>query len=64
VLVLKPVALIKCNKCNFNKFINKGEEFSIKDVYEYPRSCVNCGSTRKFRCPTCGNMIKLVKIKN
>jgi len=56
--------MIKCNKCNYNKFINNSEELKIKDIFEYPSSCANCGSTRKFRCPTCGNIIKLTNLRN
>ena len=56
--------MIKCNKCNFYKLINKGEEFKIEGIFEYPNSCSTCGSTRKFRCPTCGKIIKLIKLKS
>lgn len=61
---MKPIAMIKCNKCNFYKLINKEEELSVKDIFEYPRSCSACGSKRKFRCPTCGNQIKLINVRS
>lgn len=52
--------ILRCPKCRWAR-MSTGLSEDLKDLKEYS-SCVNCGG-RKFRCPECGQIAKLARVK-
>ena len=53
--------VLKCSTCNWYQFTTAHPD-EIKDLHEVT-SCASCGG-RKFKCPGCGRIIKMVKIRS
>ena len=53
--------ILKCNKCNWHRFSN-GRTDELSDLKEVVR-CTKCGRPREFKCPGCGNDIKMIRVK-
>lgn len=52
--------LLSCKKCKFfNK--NGGTTEELKDFVEF-KPCKSCHGPRKFKCPKCGNIIKMQRV--
>jgi transcription elongation factor Elf1 len=53
--------VVKCNRCSWSK-VSTGTSDDLKDLFEI-KTCTNCGRPRQFRCPKCGMIAKLTRIK-
>ena len=53
--------IIKCTRCHWVK-MNNGTSEELKDLFEY-KKCANCGGPRKFRCPGCGKICKMNRLR-
>jgi len=58
-----PNFILKCNSCSWLR-LSKGRSDELSDLKEIASSCSTCGKPRLFICPTCGNKVKLFKVKN
>ena len=54
--------ILRCQKCRWAR-LSTGLSEDLKDLHEYV-SCANCGKIRTFRCPKCGQTVKLIRIRN
>ena len=54
--------IIRCLKCRWAR-MSTGLSDDLKDLKEI-ETCQNCGKPRQFRCPQCGLIAKLTRIKN
>ena len=53
--------LLSCNKCKWWRKSN-GTTEDLKDLREH-KPCSNCNLyPRKFKCPKCGNIIKMFRV--
>lgn len=52
--------LVSCKKC---KFWLKGSNEDLKTLKEF-KPCASCYGPRKFKCPKCGNIIKLQRVNS
>lgn len=51
--------LLTCKKCKWwRKCSGISEE--LKDLVEI-KNCINCGGPRKFKCPKCSTLIKMMR---
>ena len=54
--------ILRCSKCRWAR-LSTGLSEDLKDLKEMT-TCASCGGARKFRCPQCGNTMRLVRVKN
>lgn len=54
--------LLKCNKCGWGRR-STGLSEDLKTLSEV-KTCNNCGGARKFKCPKCGQIVKMIRVKN
>jgi hypothetical protein len=54
--------ILRCMKCRWGR-TSTGLSSDLSDLKE-TTSCTNCGKTRQFRCPRCGQTAKLTRIRN
>jgi hypothetical protein len=54
--------LLKCNKCGWWRK-STGLSEDLKDLAEI-KFCHNCGGARKFKCPKCAQMVKMIRVNN
>lgn len=52
--------LIRCDHCKFKKRVNTVEEIDLTPV----TICSSCSGSKKYKCPSCGYVAKLVKQSN
>jgi len=52
--------LLKC-KCKWWRKC-KGLSSELEDLVEVKR-CKNCGGVRKFKCPKCANVVKMIRVR-
>lgn len=43
--------------------MSTGLSSDLKDLGEIKSGCTTCGGPRKFRCPKCGGVAKLLRVK-
>lgn len=53
---------LKCNKCNWF-FKSDGKSESLKSLVEF-KPCQNCHGPKKFKCPKCANIVKMMRVNN
>jgi len=53
--------IIRCPKCRWAR-MTSGISTELQDLREI-KTCNNCGGPRKFRCPKCGQIAKMVRVK-
>ena len=58
----QPRFIIRCPHCRWAD-INDGTSTSLKNFTEINNHCSNCGKPRQFRCPRCGKIAKMTRIK-
>lgn len=54
--------ILRCQKCRWAR-MSTGLSDDLKDLHEYT-SCLNCGKPRTFRCPQCGQIAKLTRVRS
>lgn len=54
--------IVRCHKCRWAK-VTSGLKRDLEDLVEIPSNCSNCGKPREFRCPNCGLVAKMNRIK-
>ena len=54
--------VIRCGRCRWAR-ITSGVSEDISDLHEVQIGCVNCGKWRKFKCPKCGMLSPMKRIK-
>ena len=54
--------IIRCLKCRWAK-LTTGISSDLAELTEIPSSCSKCGRPREFRCPKCGRVAKMTRIK-
>jgi predicted RNA-binding Zn-ribbon protein involved in translation (DUF1610 family) len=54
--------MIRCLKCRWAE-TSTGISDDLKHLTEIPRTCMNCGTPRQFKCPKCGRAAKMLRIK-
>ena len=59
---MNPKFVIRCATCRWAR-MTTGIADDLKDMHEIARSCVNCGSPRKFKCPKCGRHAKMIRVQ-
>ncbi len=52
--------ILKCRKCSWNRK-STGTSDDLKGLVEV-RRCTNCGGGRKFKCPKCGEHVKMERV--
>ncbi len=52
--------LLKCKSCNWHRKSN-GLTSDLKDLAQVA-NCAKC-SGRKFKCPKCGETVKMIRVK-
>ena len=55
---LRSLFVLKC-KCKWFKK-SDGTSKDLEDLVEF-KPCSNCGGPRKFKCPNCGNIVKMMR---
>jgi len=53
--------ILKCKKCQWYKK-TLGTKDELKGLVEF-KPCANCHGIRKFKCPDCGTIIKMFRLK-
>lgn len=53
--------LIRCPRCNWKRS-STGLKSDLQDLFEI-KTCSKCGKPRTFRCPNCGQIAKMLRIK-
>jgi hypothetical protein len=53
--------LIKCSFCKWFEETN-GFSKNLSHLIEIKNNCSTCGKPRKFRCPKCKHVAKMIKI--
>jgi hypothetical protein len=52
--------LLKCQKCKWWRK-STGLTEDLKDLVEF-KPCANCHGLRKFKCPKCAKIIKMMRV--
>lgn len=52
---------LTCPKCRFAR-MSTGLADDLKDLKEI-NTCASCGGGRKYRCPKCGAIAKLARVR-
>jgi len=58
---MNDIFLLRCKGCNWFRKSN-GLSSDLSDLTEVS-SCAKC-SGRKFKCPKCGQAVKMVRVRN
>ena len=53
--------ILRCPKCRWAK-MTTGLSEDLKSLREIS-TCASCGGGRKFRCPECGSIAKMTRVK-
>lgn len=53
--------ILRCIKCRWAR-MSTGVSADLADLREI-KGCANCGGSRKFKCPKCGQIVKLLRVK-
>lgn len=53
--------ILRCKRCDWIRYTD-GFSKEVEDLHEY-KKCSTCGGPRKFRCPDCGNMVKMIRLR-
>jgi len=54
--------VIRCHKCRWAA-MTTGTSDDLQQYVEIPSNCSSCGKPREFRCPKCGRVAKMLRIK-
>jgi hypothetical protein len=54
--------LLRCKKCRWAK-ASSGLKDDLKDLNEITSACPTCGKARRFKCPSCGDIAVLKRVK-
>ena len=54
--------ILRCKKCRWAR-TSSGTKDDLKDMHEVNNSCISCGKARKFKCPKCGDMVTLTRLR-
>ena len=57
---MKVYFLLKCKRCKWWRKC-QGLTKDLEDLVEVKR-CANCGGVRKFKCPECATLIKMMRV--
>ena len=52
--------IIKCSCCKW-KELSTGTSDDLKHLSELPNNCPSCGKPRRFKCPQCSAVAKMLK---
>ena len=52
--------LLSCNKCKWWKK-STGTTADLQGLVEH-KACANCHGQRKFKCPKCANIVKMLRV--
>lgn len=61
-VVVEKNFIIKCNRCQWGE-TSTGISHDMKHLHEVKRACPTCGGARKFKCPKCGQIALMRRIK-
>lgn len=54
--------VIRCSKCKWQE-LTTGISVDITHLKEIKKGCPTCGGARKFHCPKCGQVAKMLKLR-
>ena len=54
--------VLKCLRCSRSQ-LTTGISSDLSHLTEYVNGCQNCGRPRRFKCPHCGNIMNMLRIK-